>query len=226
MQLHKLLLQTREATKKARDQRTENEVFGVVYGHGLESTSVMGNQREVTKLINSAGTSQVIDLKIGDQKSLEVLLKAVDYDPVTNQLRHFDFYAIKKGEKIEADVPVRLIGEAPAARLGNIVHQLIDTIEVRCLPSQLPEAFEVDINDLNEVGDTIHVSDIKIEEEIEIDEDLLQQPIVKVDAPREIEEEPEVEEELSAEDVESEHGAKEESDSDQSPEDDSKENKQ
>src|SRR5690606_10755140 len=156
--------------------------IGVVYGHGVDSIPVEGDWQTVNKLLHEAGTSHILKLVIDDGKPVEALLKDIDFDPVTNQMRHFDLYVIKKGEKIHAEVPIELSGDAPAARTGLLIHQLLDEIEVVTLPASLPESFIVDISHLTEVGDTVHVSDLTLPEGVEVDEDMLEQPIVKVDA--------------------------------------------
>lgn len=108
-------------------------------------------------------------------------------------------------------MPFELTGDAPAAKVGFLVHQLLDEVEVTTLPASLPESLPVDISALSEVGDTIYVSDLKLPDGVEVEPELLEQPIVKIDAPREEEPEPEVEETpADAADVPSDHGSDEE----------------
>lgn len=209
MQTYKLSLKRRSSGKTARKEFSEADLLGVVYGHGVETTPVVGDRKTVAKVLDEAGTSHIIELTVDDQSPLNVLVKDLDHDPVSNNLRHFDLHAVKKGDKIDVVVPVVLIGEAPAAKLGLAVHQLIDELEVRTDPANIPEQFEVDINHLTEVGDTIHVSDLRVDDTVELSEDLLQQPIVKIDEIHELKVEDETAE-TSVEDVEAEHGSEEE----------------
>jgi len=209
MQTYKLSLKRRQTGKAARKTVSDREIMGVVYGQGLETTPLVGDYRTVKKILDQAGTSRIIKLDIDGGEPIDVLVKDLDHEPVSNVLRHFDLLALKKGEKIDVEIPVVLIGEAPAAKLGHVVHQLIDNLEVRTTPDNIPESIEVDISNLNEVGDTIHVNDLKFEGDLEIEEGWLEQPIVKIDEVRELEVE-DTTEEVSADDVPSEHGEEEE----------------
>jgi len=206
MQNFKLSLKRRTSGKAARREFGEQDLLGVVYGQGLKTTPLVGERKSVSKVLDEAGTSHIIQLVVDDQPPLNVLVKDLDHDPVTNTLRHFDLHAVKKGEKIDVEVPVELVGEAPAAKLGLVVHQLIDALEVRTDPAHIPEKFEINISGLSEVGDTIHVSDLSVDQNVELDEDLLQQPIVKIDEIHELKVEDETAE-AEAADVEAEHGA-------------------
>lgn len=217
MQSFNLELAKRPAGKDGARQKSDSQIYGVVYGHGLESTPVSGDRKLFEKLIKEAGTSHIIKLTIDGDKSHNALLKDLEYNPVTNKVRHFDFITIKAGEKITAEIPVILEGESPAVKVGNMVHQLIDSIEVTTVPSKLPESFIIDISKLVEVGDVVHVSDLNIDPEIEVDPEILEQPIVKIDAQREMEIEEETPVEIADEvaEVPSEHGAEEVSSEDQ-----------
>ncbi|HEX9679589.1 MAG TPA: 50S ribosomal protein L25 [Candidatus Saccharimonadales bacterium] len=208
MQTYHLNLRRRRTGRAGKKELSDTDVRGVVYGHGMESVPLVGDYQTVIKVLDQAGTSHIIKLDIDNAEAIDVLVKDLDHEPVSNQLRHFDLMALKKGEKIDVEVPVVLTGEAPAVKLGHVVHQLINELEVRTLPANIPESFEVDISGLSEIGDTVHVSDLTIDSEVEIDEGLLEQPIVKVDEVREFVEE-DIAEELSADDVPSERGEEE-----------------
>ena len=204
MQSFKLNLKRRQTGKAGRRTLAEHDLRGVVYGHGLETMPVSGEARLINKVLDAAGTSHIIELIVDDGQPLNVLVKDLDHDPVTNELRHFDLHAVKKGEKIDVEVPVVLVGEAPAAKLGLVVHQLIDKLEVRTDPAHIPESFEIDVSGLTEVDDAIHVSDIRLPEGVELDENLLEQPIVKVDEVLELVVEDTSEVDVA--DVDAEHG--------------------
>lgn len=204
MQSFKLNLKRRQTGKAGRRTLDERDLRGVVYGHGLETMPVSGEARLINKVLDAAGTSHIIELTVDEGQPMNVLVKELDHDPVTNELRHFDLHAVKKGEKIDVEVPVVLVGEAPAAKLGLVVHQLIDKLEVRTDPAHIPESFEIDISALTEVDDAVHVSDIRLPEGVELDENLLEQPIVKVDEVLELVVEDTSEVDVA--DVDAEHG--------------------
>ena len=92
----------------------------------------------------------------------------MDHHPVSNRIIHFDFYAIKRGEKVNVEVPVRIIGDSPAVTAGLNMVTVTDTVEVATIPSKIPDHFEVSADSLVDIGDTILVSDIKTEEDVEM----------------------------------------------------------
>jgi large subunit ribosomal protein L25 len=203
---NKLTLQRRDSGTTTRKAIARGQLIGVLYGHGIDSQPVTGELKTVRKVLEDAGTSQLIDVTL-EKETHQALLKDLDINPVTNEIRHFDLYAIKKGEKITTDIPIELVGDAPAGKTGLIINQLLSNLEITTLPAHLPEEFSIDISKLAEVGDSIHVSDLELGEKVEVAEELLKQPIVQVEAPREEEPEPETEDVVDAADVPSEHGS-------------------
>jgi large subunit ribosomal protein L25 len=168
MQSYSLKVSKRPSTKIARRQRTNREIFGVVYGSGIEPIPVVGVSSEVNKTLIAAGTSRIIKLSIDDETKIDVLLKDSSNNPVTNELRHFDLLAVKKGEKINVEIPIILVGESPATKLGHVIHQLMDSVEVKTEPSDIPESIEVDISTLIEVGDSIMLNQVKIDDRLKL----------------------------------------------------------
>jgi large subunit ribosomal protein L25 len=209
MQQISLNVKSREASKAARRNRSDGEIFGVIYGHGIDPTPVLGVAGIVRKTLKTAGTNHVIAVTIDDNQPVEALVKARDYEPVSNDLRHFDLYVVKKGEKVDVEIPVVLVGEAPAAKLGLVVNQFIEVIDIRTVPSKIPESIEVDVSGLAELGDHIMLSDITLDEAIEVDEELLEQAIVRIDEIEELVVEDE-NADVSPDDVTSEQGSEEE----------------
>src|SRR5690606_14484474 len=101
------------------------------------------------------------------------------------------------GEKVCTEIPVHLVGDAPAARTGNVVVKMLDEIEIEANPKDIPEVFEVNIDNLEEVGDSISISDVPMPTGVTLlsDETL---PIVKVEATRAVLSEEEAEEDGEA----------------------------
>jgi large subunit ribosomal protein L25 len=133
------------------------------------------------------------------------MLKEIQMDPVKRTVLHVDLYEISMDKKIEVEVPITLTGTAKGVSdEGGILQQVSRTLEISCLPDNIPDAFELDVTDLN-IGDSLHVSDLKIPSDIEVlVEDEL--TIATVVPPTKVEEiEPEVpEEEEEGEEVEAE----------------------
>lgn len=155
--------------KKVAQLRKDNLVPGVIYGQGFEPISVQAVQQVINKIYRAAGKHHAIYLTVAGKRKI-AMIKDIDIDPLKNTINHISFHAVKQNEKIEADIPVRLVGEgeSPAEKAGLIVLQTIEKLEVRALPMELPDALEVSIMELSQQGDRITVGDIKLPENVEL----------------------------------------------------------
>lgn len=155
--------------KKVAQLRRDNLVPGVIYGQGFEPVSVQAVQQVIDKIYRAAGKHHPVHVTVGDQKRI-AMIKDVSVDPVKNIVRHISFHAVKQNEKIEAEVPVRLVGEGEsvAEKAGLIVLQTIEKLEVKAFPMDLPDALEISIIDLAEPGERVTVADIKLPENVEL----------------------------------------------------------
>jgi large subunit ribosomal protein L25 len=193
----------------ARSLRRQARIPAVFYGAVVEPVPLALNVGEVERLISSAaGENVLIDLNIendGSTQSHRAMIKEIQLDPVKQTILHVDLYAISMDKKISLEVPITLTGESIGVSEGGILQQAGRTIEISCLPDQIPEAFEMDVSNLD-IGDSLHVSDLEVPEGIEIlAEDRL--TIASVVPPTIVEEiEPEIleEEEEEGEEVEEE----------------------
>ena len=154
--------------KKVAKLRQDGLVPGVVYGAGIESMSVQAPVGEVAKIVKAAGKHTPIQLT-GSKKRI-AMIKDVDRDPVKHVIRHVSFHAVRADEPVQAEVPIRLIGEGEsvAERNGLVILQALEQLEVKALPMELPEALEVSIVDLAEAGDRVTVADIALPSGVEI----------------------------------------------------------
>jgi large subunit ribosomal protein L25 len=113
---------------------------------------------------SSAGLNTLFDVKGGgafDGRS--VLVKELQRDPVQGSLLHADFYAVDLTKEIEVSVPVHLVGSAAGLLNGGIVDHQLREIQVKCLPTAIPESFSLDVSALD-IGDTLHVRDVLLPE--------------------------------------------------------------
>ena len=192
-----------------KDLRRKGLVPGVVYGQGKEPTLVAVEEAMLAKIFQQAGTNQLVELTIDQDKPINVLFHEVQHDPMSQKIRHFDFYTVRMDEKIKTEVPIHYVSEAPAVhKLSAILVKNLEAVEVEALPINLPENIEVDLSGLEEIGDAVHVSDLKTPNGVEFLTDL-ETLIVKTDPPRSEEELAELEEEVeegAEADVEAEHG--------------------
>jgi large subunit ribosomal protein L25 len=151
--------------KKVKQLRKEGIVPAVVYGPGFEPVNVQAAQNVIDKVIREAGKHTPVHLTIGTNKEI-AMIKDVEVDPVKGLTRHVSFHAVKQNEPVNAEVPIRLIGqgESAAEKAGLIILQALDRIEVRALPLKLPEALEISIADLTEAGQQITLADVTLPE--------------------------------------------------------------
>lgn len=165
-------LRTETGKGAARAIRRSGYVPAVVYGHG-EQTRVCKVERSQLERLLTTGPyeSALIDLKLDDGDAAQVLIRDVQIHPYRPEVLHVDFLAVHKGEKVKLEVPVRLVGVAPGVKEGGIMEHLRHEVEVRCVPSKIPEALEFDISNMA-IGDSVIVGDLVEQEDVEILTDL------------------------------------------------------
>lgn len=145
--------------KQVRSLRRNNIVPAVIYNHGKESTIVEAPLIDLTKIYQAAGKHHPIDLVVDGKKYLAII-KDVNLDPRKNTLRHVVFDSIKQNEKIKTEVPIHFEGDSKAEKAGLMILRQLDVLEIEAVPKNLPSNIVVNIAELSEVGDKIHVSDI------------------------------------------------------------------
>lgn len=192
----------REVTgKKVKSLRREGILPAIIYGHNIDPISISLDMREAVRTLDSISPSALVVLDIEGEKH-HTLVRDKQRNPVRKTIMHVDFQAVSLTETVRADVSVNIIGEAPAVEtyLGIVVPSL-EQISIECLPTNLPDKFDVDISGLNEIGDSILVGDLTAPEGVEIMND--PEDVVVVVIAQAAEEVEEVEEE----EVEFEEGA-------------------
>lgn len=155
--------------KKVAKLRSEGVIPVVVYGAGMEPYSGQVKSQELEKVVAAAGKHAPVYLTLDDKKKI-AMVKELSVDPAKNRLSHVAFHAVKQNKPIEAEVPIRLVGEgeSEAEKAGLIILQNIDSLEVKALPLEMPDALEIDIRHLKEAGEKVLVGDIKLPENVEI----------------------------------------------------------
>lgn len=175
--------------RKVKTLRSSGLLPANLYGKKIKSQALQVDLEEFVEVFKKAGETSIIELALGAAKK-PVLVSDIQVNPVSDELVHVDFRQVDLKEKLVASVPVIFVGESPAEKsgLGTAV-TFLNEIEVKALPTDLPEKFEVDISKLDEVDKSILVKDLKYDKskvEIEADTDQL---VVKVQAVKEEEEE-------------------------------------
>lgn len=199
----------RDATVKSRKIRKADKIPSVCYGKGFDPMALQVDYQSFRKIFRQAGSSQVINLSV-DGKKVPVLVHDIAYDSITDNFEHVDFLQVNLKEKVKANVPVEVEGEAPAVKNFNgVVSISKHEIEVECLPMDIPHEIRIDISKLENIGDSIHISDLKLGDKVEILDDL-EEVLVTVSAVEEfVEQVAEVPEELKAEPTAAEGESKE-----------------
>lgn len=156
----------------ARRLRAEGKLPVSVYGGGQDTVAAIASLSDLAAILRSdSGVNTVFSMDIEGFGETDVIFHDRQIHPVKGTLMHADLRRIAKGEKIEVTIPLHLVGEPAALNEdGAVLSQNLRELKIICTPSQIPDSIDVDISDLT--GDhAIHVSDIKVEEGIEILED-------------------------------------------------------
>lgn len=169
----KLRAALRENVGRGLEQlRADGMVPAVVYGRMVAPRNIALPYLEFAKAYKQAGENTIIELSIGTDKPVNVLIHDVQISPLQNRFIHADFFQVRMDEEIETHVPLVFVGESAAVReLGGMLMKSIEELPVKTLPSDLPHSLEVDLSALLSFEDHITVSDIKVSAKVVIDAD-------------------------------------------------------
>ncbi len=159
--MHTLEVKQRPAGK-ANALRRDGFVPGVVYGPSIESMPIAIARKDLQSLFSEITRSSRINLSMAGEdgaKEMDVFVKVVDYDLVTDEPKHVDFYHPDVGHPLKLHVPVKITGEAQGVKSGGILNVLFSTVRVHGLSKDVPHLITIDVTEL-ELGESIHVRDI------------------------------------------------------------------
>ena len=195
-------------TSAARRARLQNKVPAVVYHSGVEAIPLSVDKIILNKALRTG--QMIFEVNVEDKDQF-VLVKEIQYHPVTDEIIHIDFQKVKEDEKISLEVAVRSSGEAQGVKLGGLLVQMLNSVTIKCKPAEIPEFLEIDVTDM-EMNTNLFVKDITLPSDVEMltAEDIA---VVSVQEPKQ-----EKEEEV-AEDTESSE-MDESSDADEKPAED------
>jgi len=148
----------------ARKARAAGKIPGIVYGHGEEPVAVaIGARTFQLALQKHKGGNAIVNLALDGGGEYTALIRDVQYDPINHAVIHLDFQHISLTETVEVEVTVHLVGTPLGVKDGGgILETITRAVEVRCLPTAIPAALEVDVTALN-IGESVHVRDLKAE---------------------------------------------------------------
>ncbi len=156
--------------KKVKHLRRQGITPVHVFGHGIDSLALQCDTKELERVLGQAGQTRLINLKLANEKKPRtVVVREYDRDWRRRELVHVDFYQVRMEEKIRLEVPVILLGEAPALKSkDNMLEHELGTLTVECLPAKIPSSIEVDISFLTELDQTIRIKDITLDKDITV----------------------------------------------------------
>jgi len=210
--MEKLKLQKRELLgKKAKTLRKQNLVPAVLYNSKVESHNISIDASDADWLLRNSTSTTILDTQFG-RKKFKTLVKGFDIDPVTDEILHISLFQIDEDSPMLFSVPFNFIGVSPAVKnnLGVLV-KVLDSIEVRAKLADLKSSLDIDLSTLENIGDTINITDIELPEGMKIiNEELENVTIATITEAQKIEEIEPKEEELDEELLEEGEGELEE----------------
>jgi large subunit ribosomal protein L25 len=167
--------------------RKSGLIPAIVYGHNIKTEHLEVPYSDFEKIFRKAGESTLITLSVEGAKPKNVIVQDAQKHYLNGKFLHVDFYEVSMTEKMKAHVPLEFIGISKAVKeSAGVLVQVINEIEVECLPADLPHSIEVDISVLNTFSDTVHVRDLKVPNAVKILADA-GETVAKVAPPRDVE---------------------------------------
>jgi len=155
--------------------RNEGNIPAVIYGKGSESISIVVNPTELREALSTdAGENTLLEMHIkdGDKEIKKLsLLREVQMDYITNKSIHLDFMELDMNKSFSLKVPVKIVGRPIGVHEEKgLLEEILREIEIECLPSDIPNVFEVEVSELH-INDSIHVRDIEVSDKINVLDD-------------------------------------------------------
>lgn len=135
-------------SNKVKKLRDNNLLPGIIYSRGQETIAVEVNTTEFNKIFKEAGSSSIINLDL-EGRMIPVIAKTVQRNPMSGEIQHIDFQRLKMDEKIKINIPIVLLNRDNIKLQPSILLQLLDQIEIECLPSYIPKTADIDVEDMD-----------------------------------------------------------------------------
>jgi large subunit ribosomal protein L25 len=166
----KLEAQKREILgRKVKALRKEGFVPAEIFGPEIENKHILISQKDFNKVYKEAGKNTIIEVNIEDEKKvIPTMITDIQIHPLNRKPLSVDFYMVSRDTKIEAEVPLKFVGEAPAEKDDLIVIKVLNEIEVEALPQDIPHEIEVNITNLKTTKDHILVEHLNIPSNVEL----------------------------------------------------------
>jgi len=143
----------------ARKLRRAGKVPAVLYGGGEDPIPIALDKKSFEAALHRGGTSSVYKVTV-DGRECPTIVKELQYHPITDELIHVDLQRVLLTETVTVEVPVVPVGTPAGVNKGGVLDHIVHSVEVECLPTEIPERIEVDVSGM-EIGDVIHGEDLK-----------------------------------------------------------------
>lgn len=152
----------RELGKKAsKAVRNSGFIPGIYYAKGKEPLAIATTFKQIRPAVYTSET-HIITLKVEGSAPVDCVMKDVEFDPVSEEIVHFDLLGIIEGQTLHVEVPIVLKGTAKGVSIaGGLLEHILHKVQIECLPASLPEHIEIDVTNL-EVGKSVHIGDLKV----------------------------------------------------------------
>ena len=169
-EVHTLSLSQRTVTgKKVKQLRRQGILPVHMYGSGIDSQSLQAEAGDLRRLLPQVGTNIPVSVKVAGADDENIcFVREVQRHPVTEDLLHIDFIRVDVTQTISAEVPITLIGSAPATQRGGTLLQPLTTLLVEALPMNIPASVEADVSGLDDFEKSIVVSDILVGDNVTV----------------------------------------------------------
>jgi large subunit ribosomal protein L25 len=172
LELLELTVNVRKSTGKgiSRTLRKQGLIPGVLYGPKSEPIPISVETLNIEKLFKHSGSNQAplnLTIKNGESIKKTAMVKDLQLHPVSRRFLHIDLYEVAMDKKIQVRVPVVLTGIAAGTEAGGTIQLIRRELDVLCLPLDIPEFITIDVSGM-QIGDSIHIEEIPVSENIEI----------------------------------------------------------
>ncbi len=165
-EFYKLEFSDREelGTRGAKAIRKAGMIPANYYFHGEENVNLAIDQKELWRALHSG--NRIFEVHLKDARQF-VMVKEVQYHPVTDEIIHVDFMRVRRKEKATFTVTIELVGDAIGVKQGGVMMQSLTAVDVSCFPTDVPDSIKVNVENVD-INDTLHVSDLIVDGDVDI----------------------------------------------------------
>lgn len=148
----------------SRRLRREGIIPAVIYGAQQRTYPIQVNNKDFAEILrHQTSENFLVNLEIegAKEKTKLAIVQEIQQNPMTGQVIHVDFHAVKEDENVHANVPIELTGDAVGVKIGGLLEHLVHSLDIECLPANLPDMISHDVSDLA-IGESVHVRDLAL----------------------------------------------------------------